>query len=376
MLPFGSIRIGKILGIDVEINYTWFLIFFLVVISFSFIFRQDPYNIPLAVSVVMAVATSLLFFGSVLIHEVSHSFVAKRNQIDIKKITLFIFGGVAQMADEPSTPQIEFKMAIAGPLTSLFFALFFGAWWGFFSVLNLGIGFSVPFGLLAQINLGLAIFNLLPGFPLDGGRVARAALWYFLKDIRRATRIASYGGQAVALTLIFTGFLLFFVAGVAFQGLWLILIGWFLNHAAQSSYRQMELQYSLSDVKVGEIMVTDVITVDPGLTIDRIVDEYFLRHKVGRLPVVENGNLIGIVTLHDVKEVPREEWPTKTAGQVATLMDEEIETRPEEEVFKALMKMAKAEVGHLLVVENGHLIGLITKSDILRLIRVRTELGE
>jgi Zn-dependent protease len=374
MIPFGSFRIGRILGIDVEINYTWFLIFILVTISFSFVFRQKPFSIPLSLGIILAIATSFLFFGSVLLHEISHSFIAKRNKINIKKITLFIFGGVAQMTEEPSTPQTEFKMAIAGPLMSLFLSLFFGSFWLLSYVLNLGVGFSAPFEMLSQINLGLAIFNLLPGFPLDGGRVVRAGLWYFLNDLRKATRIASYGGQAVAFFLIFVGFV-GFITNFGFGALWLVLIGWFLNHAAQSGYRQMELQYALSDVKVEEIMVKDVVTINPDLPLDQLVDEYFLRYKFGRFPVVDKGTLIGVVTLHDVKEIPREEWPINTARQITTFLDKDIQITPEAEVFKALMKMAKEELGHLLVVKDGNLVGLITKSDIMRLIRVRTELS-
>lgn len=375
MLPFGSFRIGKILGIDVEINYTWFLIFLLVTVSYSFLFMQNPFNIPLSPAIALAIITAILFFASVLLHELSHSFVAKRNNLDIKKITLFIFGGVAQMTEEPSSPQVEFKMAVAGPFMSLFLSLLFGAFWLLSTLINLSVGFSAPFMMLAQVNLGLALFNLLPGFPLDGGRVARAMLWYLLKDIRRATRIASYGGQAIAFFLIFVGFVGFMTKVLGFEGLWLVLIGWFLNNAAQQSYRQMELQHALSNFKIEDIMTRDVVTVHPDLSLDQLVNDYFLRYKFGRFPVVNEGGLLGVVTLHDVKEVPREKWPIMTAGQIITMVDKDIEVAPDEEVLRALMKMTREEVGHLLVVENGELRGLVTKSDIMRLISVRTGLG-
>ena len=374
MLPQGSFRIGKVLGIDLEINYTWFLVFLLVTISFSSIFNQEPFVIPLSLAIILAIFTAILFFVSVLLHELSHSYVAERNNLNIKKITLFIFGGVAQMTEEPSSPQVEFKMAIAGPSMSLFLAFLFGAFWFFLYVLNLSGTLSAPFAILAQINVGLTVFNLLPGFPLDGGRVARAALWYFMKDVRKATRIASYAGQAIAFTLIFIGFV-GFITDFSFGGLWLVLIGWFLNNAAQQSYRQMELQHALSDVKVAEIMARDVVAIPPDLSLEQLVNEYFLRYKFGRFPVVEGDTLIGIVTLHDVKEIPREDWPNVSTATIIRLVDQDIEISPEEDAFKALVKMAQKEVGHLLVVENGHLEGLITKSDIIRLIRVRTGLG-
>lgn len=374
MFQFGSFRIGKILGIDVEVNYTWFLIFLLVTISYGSLFTHDPYNVPLLPATILSIITSLLFFASVLLHELAHSFVAKRNGLDIKRITLFLFGGVAQMTEEPSSPQIEFKMAIAGPSMSFFLAVVFGVLWFFVFRLNLGITYTAPFEMLSLINLGLAIFNLLPGFPLDGGRIARAALWYFTKNIVKATRIASYAGQTIAFFLIFVGFIAF-ISNFGFGGLWLMLIGWFLNNAAQSGYRQMELQHALSDVKVEEIMTRDVVTIHPDLPLDQLVNEYFLRYKFGRFPVIDRDVLQGVVTLHDVKEIPRENWATTTASQIITLVDKDIEVTPGEEVFKALMKMAQEEVGHLLVVENSRLEGLVTKSDIMRLIRVKVGLG-
>lgn len=371
MVPPGSFRIGRVLGIDLEINYTWFLVFALVTVSFSFVFRQEPFAISLGPAIVLAIFTAILFFVSVLLHELSHSVVAQRNNLDIKKITLFIFGGVAQMTGEPDSPQVEFKMAIAGPAMSIFLALFFGTLWFSFSVLNFGEIILAPFGMLAEINIGLAIFNLLPGFPLDGGRVARAALWYFLKDMRKATQIASYAGQGIAFFLIFIGFV-GFITNFGFGGLWLVLIGWFLNNAAQQSYRQVELEHTLSNVKVAEIMTKDVVAIDPDLSLEHLVNDYFLRYKFGRFPVVEKDTLLGIVSLHDIKEIPRENWPGTTARQIIGLVDQDIEIGPEEDAFVALMKMAHKEVGHLLVVKYGHLEGLVTKSDVMRLIRIRT----
>jgi len=374
MFQFGSFRIGKILGIDVEVNYTWFLIFLLVTISYGSLFTHDPYNVPFLPATVLSIITSLLFFASVLLHELTHSFVAKRNGLGIKRITLFLFGGVAQMTEEPSSPQIEFKMAIAGPCMSFFLALVFGVLWFFVTRFDPGITYTAPFEMLSLINLGLAIFNLLPGFPLDGGRIARAVLWYFTKNVVKATRIASYAGQAIAFFLIFIGFIAF-ISNFGFGGLWLMLIGWFLNNAAQQGYRQMELQHSLSNVKVEEIMTRDVVTIYPELPVDQLVNDYFLRYKFGRFPVVEGHKLLGVVTLHDVKEVPRENWVSMTAGQIITKAGKNIEVTPGEEVFKALMQMAQEDIGHLLVVKNSQLEGLITKSDIMRLIRIRTGLG-
>ncbi len=305
---------------------------------------------------------------SVLLHELSHSYIAKRNNLEIEKITLFIFGGVAQMTEEPSSPLVEFKMAIAGPSMSLFLSLLFSALWLVLRLSRAGSIVPAPFALLAEINLGLAMFNLLPGFPLDGGRVTRAALWYLLRDLRKATYIASYAGRGIALLLMLGG-MIGFATSFGFGGLWLVLIGWFLNNAAQQSYKQVELQEALSRVKVEEIMTRDVVFIDPDIPLDRLVNEYFLRYRFGRFPVVQNGRLLGIVTLHDVKEIERENWPLTSVRQIISGTEPGIKVSPEEDAFKALVRMAQKGTGHLLVVEEGRLQGLVTKSDVLRLIR-------
>ena len=365
MIPFGSFKIGRILGIDLEINYTWFLVFALVTGSFSLVFRQELSSLSLFISIILAVFTAALFFVSVLLHELSHSYVAKRNSLEIKKITLFIFGGVAQMTEEPSSPQVEFKMAIAGPSMSLFLSLLFLSVWLFGTLMNFGPVLPAPFALLAEINLGLAVFNLLPGFPLDGGRVARAALWYFLKDLRKATRIASYAGRGIAFLLIFAGFA-GFVSDLNFGGLWLVLIGGFLNNAARQSYKQLEMQQVLSKVKVGEMMVKGDLSVHPDAPIDLVAGGYDRSYRLESLPVVEDGRLLGIIRVRDIKEVPRANWPVTTARQLTKPANEEIVISPDEDAFKALIKMAQANVRHLLVMEDGQLRGVISKSDVLR----------
>jgi Zn-dependent protease/CBS domain-containing protein len=373
-LPFGSIRIGSILGISIEINFTWFIIFALVTLSLGTAYFPQQYpDLPAATNFVLGFITSILFFGSVIFHELFHSIVAKLNNLPIRKITLFIFGGVAQMTQEPSNPGVEFKMAVAGPLSSLGLAFIFGLIW----LLGRSIGLSVfiigPAQYLSWINALLAVFNLLPGFPLDGGRVLRAGLWGWSKDITSATRIAARVGEGFAYLLIFVGF----VGVLAGQwGLgWFILIGWFLQQAAASSYQHVLFERALSSVKVADIMSREVQTVDPDLTLERLVDEYFLRFKFGRFPVVKNGELLGIITLHDIKEVPREEWAAKTAKDILTPLEKALTVRPQDEAVKALTSMAQSEVGHLLVVEDGGLVGLVTRSDIIRLIKVKSELG-
>lgn len=373
ILSFGSIRIGRVFGIDIEINYTWFIIFALVTFNLSYIFYVEQ-KFSLVVSTVDGLITSLLFFSSILLHELSHSFVAARNQIPIKKVTLFIFGGIAQMSKEPDSPKIEFKMAVAGPLASLALAGLFGGAWLVLGALGMGPALYSPFQFLSFINLLLAAFNLAPGFPLDGGRVLRAALWYYFKDIRRATQIASRAGQVLAFLLIFIGLVRIFYGD--YGGFWLIIIGWFLSGTAQASYRQLLLERSLSGVKVKEIMTDQVVIVDPEITLDRLVEEYFLRYKYGRFPVIsKEERLLGVITLHDVKEVPRSEWFQRTAGEIVSSLKAGFTVRPDEEAAKALIQMAREDIGHLLVVENSSLVGLVTRTDIIRLIKIKSELG-
>ncbi|HDP70414.1 MAG TPA: CBS domain-containing protein [Actinobacteria bacterium] len=372
MFSLPSIKIGKILGFNIEINYTWFIIFIIILFQFTLIFDAELASLP--ISVLAGLITSLLFFSSLLFHELCHSYVAKLNKLPIKKITLFIFGGVAEMTEEPSTPAIEFKMAAAGPLASIFLSGFF---YGFFilaNILNLGNVLISPLYYLALINFMLAIFNLMLGFPLDGGRLLRALLWYFLKDIKFATKVASMVGQILAYLLMFVGFMSAIQGRIG--GIWFILIGWFLNQAAQGSYQQVVLQSALSGIKVSEIMAPNVLTVSPSITLDEIVSNYFLKYRFGRFPVVEGDKFLGVVTLHDVKEIPRERWATTTIGEIVHSSDKLLTINVNNDAVHALMQMAREEIGHLLVVnEKNDLVGLVTRTDIIRLIKVKTELG-
>lgn len=375
MIPFPSLKIGRILGIDIEVNYTWFVIFFMVVISLSASYFPAFYpKQSMLANTIDGVITAIFFFASVIAHELSHSFVARLNRVSIKKITLFIFGGIAQMSSEPNNASAEFQMAVAGPISSLFLSGLFYLAFLLVGYLGLPTPFTAPFLWLSNINLVLALFNLLPGFPLDGGRVLRAALWQIFGDFRRATKIAARSGQGLAFLLIAIGLL-----GVVFLHqydlAWFIFLGWFLNYAASLSYQQALLHHALSDVRVKEIMATDVLTVSPDLDLESLVNDYFLKYKFGRFPVVNGTELMGIITLHDVKEIPRENWAETRIKEVIVPLKPGLIVRPEDEANEALMRMAKEEVGHLLVVEKGILAGMVTKSDIIRLIRVKSELG-
>lgn len=375
MAVFNGFRLGRIFGIEIDISYSWFFIFALVTVLLTFgIFPQNYPNHSLTVNVIIGLFASALFFGSLLFHELSHSLIANLNKIPIKKITLFIFGGVSQMNEEPSDPGSELKMAIAGPFASLFLAGAFYLIYWLMAAAKLSSVYYASFAWLWQINLLLAIFNLAPGFPLDGGRVFRAILWLVTGDMERATSVASKAGQGFAFLLMGLG-VLFFVGG-NIGGIWFILIGWFLYQSAAASYQQLLLQHTLSDVSVKEIMSPNVQTVSPDTNLDELVNDYFLKHRFGRFPVAENGDLLGIVTLHDIKEVPRDKWSVTTTREVVENLDEPMYVKSDDPAVKALSKMAGEDIGHLLVVDgDNHLSGIITRADIIRLIRVKSELS-
>ncbi|HWR73030.1 MAG TPA: site-2 protease family protein, partial [Nitrospirota bacterium] len=359
-LSQGAWKVGTIMGIPIRVHFSWFIIFGLITWSLStFYFPQAAPDLPAASYWVKGVLAAFLLFASVGFHELAHSFVAKKYKISIESITLFIFGGVAQMKGEPPHPKAEFRIAIAGPLSSFFLSALF-----LFLSMTAAGGIRALFSYLAQINLIIGVFNLIPGFPMDGGRVLRSAIWKQKKDFFYATRMASNIGQKIALFFILFGIFSLFTRMPG--GLWLMLIGWFLYTAAQSSYQQSTLQESLSGIKVRDIMVKDIVTLGSSMTVDEAVNGYFLRYGYGGFPVMRDGDFLGIITLKEVKEVPREDWTRVTVGSVFVTHARKWEVSPEDDVMRALELMIREDKGRLVIVENGRLRGLITRNGIAR----------
>jgi Zn-dependent protease len=314
---------------------------------------------------------SLLFFGSVLIHELGHSWVALRNGLPIRSITLFVFGGIAQIGREPGTPSVELRIAIAGPLTSLGLAAVFGAGW-----LAAGdlIVLAAPLRWLARINLTLAVFNLIPGFPLDGGRVFRALVWRWTGSFQRATVAASFTGQLLAFGFIALG-ILTVLGGNVLGGVWLTFIGWFLQNAATAASAQAGLSELLQGVRVAQAMAPECPRVAAAMTLDRLVQDEVIGKGRHCFVVADDGHLQGLLTLHEVKAVPRERWGHVRVDEAMAPTDRLITTTPQENLGAALSKMDDASVAQMPVVDGGRLVGLLTREQVLHYVRARAELG-
>ena len=369
----GSFRLGKLLGIPILVHYSWFFIFALVTLSLSGFYFPDAYpawSNRLAWGV--GVATSLLFFASVVAHELTHSVVSVRFGVPVKSITLFIFGGVARISREPIQPRGELLMALSGPLSSLLLGALF---WG---VAVISAPLSQPVNALAawlaRINVLLAVFNLIPGFPLDGGRVLRSILWGATGDFRRATRYATILGQGIAFLFILGGILLAFLTRDWVSGLWLAFIGWFLENAASSSYRQAVLRDALKGITVAEVMTQDCPLVPPDLTVRELVDGNVLRSGRRCFMVASGEKLEGMMTLHNIKAVPNSLWPTTPLSQAMTPMDQVQTASPREEMASLLERMDSQDINQLPVVEGGRLVGIVARDNILRFIRIHSEL--
>jgi Zn-dependent protease/CBS domain-containing protein len=361
----GGVRLCRFFGFEVRLDYSWFVVFLLVLWTFAQ--SEFPRHIPgLSVGTYFTIALigALLFFASVLLHELAHSAMARARGIQVEGITLFIFGGMARIRSEATNPKDEFLITIVGPLSS---ALIGGVLLVFARVgdsLGLHRAFSGVAEYLAILNFILAVFNLIPGFPLDGGRLLRSLVWHITKDVRKATRLASLTGQIFGYVMIGFGVLSLF-QGLLMSGIWLIFIGWFLSQAAEASYRQLSMRRILQGVQVKEAMTRNPETVGADVTLRDLVDNYFLMRRYSVFPVLDSaGRPLGLITLRQVKEIDRDKWPTTQVSSVMTQICEAVTVRPEDSLAQVLTKLEKAGVGRALVVEDGRLEGLISNADV------------
>jgi Zn-dependent protease/CBS domain-containing protein len=367
-----SFKLFKIAGITIGIHYTWIFAF----IFFSWTLAQVyfPLSYPgwsTATYWITGIIGALLIFVSVLIHELAHSLVANARGITVRNITLFLLGGASNLEEEPQKPAAEFAMAIVGPVTSLVLALIF---WG---LSNLPGDTTTPLAAIlsymAIINMYLGIFNLLPGFPLDGGRVLRSIIWGSTGNLTKATDIAGMVGQIIGW--IFIGLGLFLMISVSFvSGLWIAFIGWFLNSSADASRKEITLRERLSHIKVRELMNPEINTITPETTVDELVRDIFRKQQGRAVPVCQNEQLIGIATITDVKKIPQDKWSETPVGRIMT--SEPLYTvSPEDNLNVALTMIAKNDINQVLINDNGKCGGLLGRADIIRLIQMNRELG-
>ncbi|MFZ2088694.1 MAG: site-2 protease family protein [Desulfobaccales bacterium] len=367
---FRGISLGKIAGIRINLDFSWFIIFGLVLFALSAGYLPRAYpGLESQTYWIAGLIATLLFFASVMLHELAHSLVAMRHGIDIPEITLFIFGGVSRLSQEPTDPKAEFKIAVVGPLTSFALAAAFGA----LGLALKGFGQSliaVVIGYLAWINLALGIFNLIPGFPLDGGRILRAFLWWKTGSLTRATKVAADFGKGFALAIMILGGLQIF-AGALINGLWFIFIGMFLRGMSVQGYEELVIRKSLEGVRVEEIMVQEVVTVSPQMTISQLIHDYFLHYAYRGFPVVDNGRVTGVVAVPAVRQLPRQEYDHRQVSEIMTPLTEDLVIDPQTSLAEALMKMSREEQDRLLVLKEGRLAGLVTKTGLLRFVQIK-----
>jgi len=369
-----NIQIGKLFGIEVGLNYSWFVIFLLITWSLAGHYLMVYQEWSTAFRVSLAVATAVLFFTSILAHEFGHSLVAIAKGVPVKSITLFIFGGVAQLTKEPKRALDEFFIAAAGPLVSFALAGIFGLLWLAGQRLD-NQSLMALAGWLGTINLMLALFNLIPGFPLDGGRILRAIVWGATDDMQRATRLVAAIGQGVAWLFILAGVWQIF-GGNWVNGLWVAFIGWFLNNAAAGSAQQVTWQELLKGHTAGEVMMTDCPRVSPDMNLAQFVNQAILPSSRRCFPVMDDERMVGLATIHRVKTVPQESWDTSDVGQIMIPATQLITTQPDVELSDLLETMAAEDVNQLPVMDNGHLVGMVARDNILMTIRTLSELAD
>ncbi len=366
-----QINLGRVFGIRIGLHYSWFIIAFLIVFSLSAQFHTSNPEWGDSVILALAGATATLFFVSLLLHELAHSVVAKSRGLPVREITLFALGGVSQIEKEPTSAKMEFWMAFVGPLTSACIGLFCLALSRLLGTPSSPIKALVSW--LGYINLALAGFNMIPGYPLDGGRILRALIWWKTGDVERSTRMASRVGQAVGLIFIGIGILQFF-GGAGIGGLWIAFIGWFLLQAAGESYLQTGLKRAIEGVKVGDVMTSDCPTVNGNLNLQHFVEEQLLPTGRRCFVVLENGVIAGLVTPHEVKQVDRTRWPFTTLHDIMRPLEQMRTVTPDTPMISALEMMSSHDLNQLPVVSGGRLVGVLSRAQLLSFLRTRTEL--
>ena len=364
----------SLFGIPIRADVSWFIVATLLAGSYATLYLPALYpDLAPATHWAMAVVLTLGLFGSVLLHEVAHALAARHYDLPMRGITLFIFGGVAEMSDEPPHPRAELVVAVAGPLLSVGLGVGFGALWLASPALALAAPVRAVAGHLAAMNLILVAFNMIPAFPLDGGRVLRSILWDFGRDLVRATRITAAIGSGFGVLLMIVGGLQF-VAGAFVGGVWSVLIGLFLRGAARGSYRQVQLRRALEGEPVARFIDQRPITVPRAISVESAVEDFVMRHRAKMFPVVDGDRLVGCVTTRGIRALPREEWARQSVGAIAESCAPWWTISPSADAVEALTRMSSRGVSRLLVAEGDRLLGTLSLSDLLEFFALKREL--
>ena len=367
-------KLFKLFGFEIGIDLSWIIIAVLIAWSLSTGFFPYRFrNLSTQTYWIMGIIGAVGLFFSIIAHEFCHSLVARKSGMPMKGITLFIFGGVAEMGDEPPSAKAEFLIAVVGPLSSIAIAVIF------YGIYRIGVAGDWPLAFngvvayLAMINGLLAVFNLVPAFPLDGGRILRSVLWGWKGNLRRATRISSGIGRGFGIVLIILGFIRI-LSGNFIGGMWLGLIGLFIQGAAKMSYQQLIVRKALEGEPLKRFMQTDPVTVSESLTVEQLVEDFIYRYHFKLFPVVNSNKLVGCISTKQVKEIPREQWSKKTVGEVADRCSAANTIKPDTDAVKALSAMRRNNTSRLMVVENDRLVGIIALKDMLEFLSLRVEL--
>jgi len=361
------------MGIPVRIHYTLWLVFVLIAwsLAYGYMPHQYPGLSPLTYWAI-GIASAIVLFASVLIHELSHSYIAKKNGLPIARITLFFFGGVSEMTEEPQDAGLEVRMAAAGPLMSFMIAGILGGVWYLTQLAALPIAVSATVGYGALINAVLGAFNLLPAFPLDGGRVFRGSLWKHSKNLIGATRTATRVSEGLSLLMMLGGFVAI-IFGDFVDGIWIVVLGWFIKSGAETSLRQTLIGETLTGLTVGSIMTQGALTVPPDITVQQLVSDYFLVHPHPGYPVMKEGRLLGLVTLQSARGIPKEQMAVEKVAEAMIPLERAPITQPGVSALDALQRMARERIEMILVTEGDRLLGVVTRDDLMKTIQTRQE---
>ncbi len=366
--------LGRYRGIRVNLDYSWFIMFALVVfVLANYFFPENFEGISDAASWGLSIAAALLFFVSILMHEFAHAIAAQKRNVEISEIVLFIFGGLAKMKKEPEHARDEFAIAGAGPLCSLFLGIMF---LGTSLIIKPFVSEGVygVFWYIGYLNILLVIFNMVPGFPLDGGRMLRAVLWHYTGNLRRSTRIVSSIGQVFSFFLMLIGVIVLFGGSFVVGVVW-IFVGLFLLQSAKSGYYMVAMREGLSGIPVKKIMTTNPSTVHPDISLRNLVDEYFFKNRFSCFPVMKQNQFVGLVEINQVKAVDRDQWEFMRVSDVMTPREALRTVEPDTDAYDVLMQMIDAGSGRLPVLDKGELIGIISRKDIMQFVEFRETLG-